>query len=131
MVHDVTLADGTVGLTIKLTVPGCPLRASFQEQVERVDLSFDVMTPDEKAVLTAKLRGGVAERTPGISVDAKTRVIALASGKGGVGKSSLSANLAAAFSQLGHKTGVLDADVYDYSIPHMLGINQRRSRSTR
>ena len=135
MVHDVTLADGTVGLTIKLTVPGCPLRASFQEQVERallplegverVDLSFDVMTPDEKAVLTAKLRGGVAERTPGISVDVKTRVVALASGKGGVGKSSLSANLAVAFSRLGYKAGVLDADVYGYSIPQMLGINQR------
>ena len=132
MVSGVKVEGGTVDLTIKLTVPGCPLRASFQEQVdrallplegvERVALSFDVMTPEEKAVLTTKLRGGVAERTPGISVDAKTRVVALASGKGGVGKSSLSANLAAAFSRLGHKTGVLDADVYGYSIPHMLGI---------
>ena len=83
------------------------------------------MTPEEKATLTAKLRGGVSERTPGISVDAKTRVVAVASGKGGVGKSSLSANLAAAFSTLGHRTGILDADVYGYSIPHMLGIHQR------
>ena len=72
-----------------------------------------------------RLRGGVAERTPGISVDAKTRVLAVASGKGGVGKSSLTANLAAAFARLGHRTGVLDADVYGYSIPHMLGIHQR------
>jgi ATP-binding protein involved in chromosome partitioning len=135
MVRDVVVDSGRVGVTIALTVPGCPLRASFQEQVDRVllplegvqeiALSFDVMTPDEKAALTTKLRGGVAERTPGIAVDAKTRVLAVASGKGGVGKSSLTANLAAAFSRLGHRTGVLDADVYGYSIPHMLGIHQR------
>jgi ATP-binding protein involved in chromosome partitioning len=134
MVREVTLEGGRVGVTIALTVPGCPLRASFEEQVERalrpvgadeVVLGFDVMTPEEKAALTTRLRGGVAERTPGISVDAKTRVIAVASGKGGVGKSSLTANLAAAFSRLGHRTGVLDADVYGYSIPHMLGIHQR------
>jgi ATP-binding protein involved in chromosome partitioning len=135
MVRDVAVEGGRVGVTIALTVPGCPLRSSFQEQVDRlllpldgveeVALSFDVMTPDEKAALTTKLRGGVAERTPGIAVDAKTRVIAVASGKGGVGKSSLTANLAAAFSRLGHRTGVLDADVYGYSIPHMLGIHQR------
>jgi len=135
MVSDLVIDGSTVALAIKLTVPGCPLRASFEEQVdrallpldgvERVELSFGVMTPEEKAVLTAKLRGGVAERSPGISVDAKTRVIALASGKGGVGKSSLSANLAVAFSRLGLRTGVLDADVYGYSIPQMLGIRQR------
>jgi ATP-binding protein involved in chromosome partitioning len=118
-----------------LTVPGCPLRASFEEQVEEalrpvegirsVTLAFDVLSPEEREALTTKLRGGVAERTPGVSVDAATRVIAVASGKGGVGKSSLTANLAAAFSRLGHKTGVLDADVYGYSIPTMLGISQR------
>ena len=81
--------------------------------------------------MTRSLRGGVAQRTPGVSVDASTRVIAIASGKGGVGKSSLTANLAAAFSTLGHQTGVLDADVYGYSIPTMLGINQRPSPWTR
>ena len=135
MVRDVRIDGANVGVTIALTVAGCPLRASFEEQVdralrpldgiERVELDFDVMSPEEKEVLTTKLRGGVAERTPGIAVDAKTRVLALASGKGGVGKSSLSANLAAAFCRLGQKTGVLDADVYGYSIPHMLGVNQR------
>jgi ATP-binding protein involved in chromosome partitioning len=135
MIREARIDGGTVAVTISLTVPGCPLRASFQEQVdrallplegvERIELSFDVMTPEQKAALTTKLRGGVASRTPGISVDAKTRVIALASGKGGVGKSSLTANLAVAFSRLGHKTGVLDADIYGYSIPHMLGIHQR------
>jgi ATP-binding protein involved in chromosome partitioning len=135
MVRDVTLAEGRVTVVIALTVPGCPLRASFQEQVEKalmpldgveeVELGFDVMTPEEKAALTSRLRGDVSERTPGISVDTSTRVLAVASGKGGVGKSSLAANLAAAFSRLGHQTGVLDADVYGYSIPHMLGIHQR------
>jgi ATP-binding protein involved in chromosome partitioning len=135
MVRDVAIEGGRVGLTIALTVAGCPLRASFQEQVDRallpldgvdeVALTFDVMTADEKASLTTRLRGGVSERTPGISVDARTRVLAVASGKGGVGKSSLAANLAAAYSTLGHKTGVLDADVYGYSIPHMLGVHQR------
>jgi ATP-binding protein involved in chromosome partitioning len=135
MVRDVSVDGGRVAVTIALTVPGCPLRASFQEQVdtalmpldgvEEVVLDFDVMSPEEKAALTTRLRGGVSERTPGISVDAGTRVLAVASGKGGVGKSSLAANLAAAFSRLGKRAGVLDADVYGYSIPHMLGVHQR------
>jgi len=135
MVRDVEIDGGRVDVTIALTVPGCPLRASFEEQVqsalapvegvESIGLGFDVMTPEEKAALTERLRGGVSERSPGISVGASTRVIAVASGKGGVGKSSLTANLAAAFAGLGHKTGVLDADVYGYSIPTMLGIHQR------
>ena len=135
MVRDVEIDGGRVDVTIALTVPGCPLRASFEEQVqsalapvegvESIGLGFDVMTPEEKAALTERLRGGVSERSPGISVGASTRVIAVASGKGGVGKSSLTANLAAAFAGLGHRTGVLDADVYGYSIPTMLGINQR------
>jgi ATP-binding protein involved in chromosome partitioning len=135
MVRDIGVDGADVSVTIALTVPGCPLRASFEEQVEEalrpvegirsVVLDFDVLTPEERQALTAKLRGDVAERSPGVSVDAGTRVIAVASGKGGVGKSSLTANLAAAFSQLGHATGVLDADVYGYSIPTMLGISQR------
>ena len=90
-----------------------------------MSLEFDVMSPDEKTALTEKLRGGVSERTKGIALDKSTRVLAIASGKGGVGKSTLTANLAAAFSTLGHRTGVLDADIYGHSIPHMLGIRQR------
>jgi ATP-binding protein involved in chromosome partitioning len=135
MVRDIEIDGGRVDVTIALTVPGCPLRASFEEQVQRalapvsgvesIGLGFDVMSPDEKAALTERLRGGVSERTPGISVGASTRVIAVASGKGGVGKSSLTANLATAFAGFGHRTGVLDADVYGYSIPTMLGISQR------
>ena len=99
MVRDVRIDGGEVAVTIALTVAGCPLRSSFEQQVaealapvdgvERVSLDFDVMSPEEKAALTTKLRGGVTERTKGISLDRSTRVIAVASGKGGVGKSSL------------------------------------------
>jgi ATP-binding protein involved in chromosome partitioning len=135
MVRDVSVADGIVSLTIVLTVAGCPLRQSFEEQVERAladvpgvrgaALSFGVMTPEERQTLTTKLRGGAPAGEAVIRLDRDTRVIAVASGKGGVGKSTLSANLAAAFSQLGRRTGVLDADVYGHSIPHILGIHQK------
>ncbi len=135
MVRGVDIDGGAVTITIALTVAGCPLRSAFQEQVtthvaglagvQSLRLEFDVMTPDERAALTTKLRGGVAERSKGLSVDRSTRVLAIASGKGGVGKSSVTANLAAAFARLGHRTGVLDADVYGHSIPHLLGIHQK------
>src|SRR5919106_1044313 len=134
MVRDVTVSpEGRVGVTIALTVVGCPLRSSFEDQVARfvgavpgvtgVELSFDVMSPEEKAALSTRLRGGRPERE--ISLDPATRVLAIASGKGGVGKSSLTVNLAAALDRDGQRVGLLDADVYGHSLPHMLGLHQR------
>jgi ATP-binding protein involved in chromosome partitioning len=93
--------------------------------VESVSLEFDVMTPEERQTLTAKLRGGVTGRSKGLSLDASTRVLAVVSGKGGVGKSSVTVNLAAVLSRAGQRVGVLDADVYGHSIPHLLGIHQK------
>src|SRR5437762_13503105 len=83
------------------------------------------MTAEERQALTQKLRGGAPEREGVIRLPSDCRVLAVASGKGGVGKSSLAANLAVAFSQAGHRVGVLDADIYGHSIPHILGIRQR------
>ena len=133
MVRDVTIDGSEVSVTIALTVVGCPLRSSFEDQVaehvgtlagvSKVTLHFDVMSPDERAALTLKLRGGVPEK--GIKLSPKTRVLAIASGKGGVGKSSLTVNLAAALAAMGHEVGILDADIYGHSIPHMLGVTQK------
>jgi ATP-binding protein involved in chromosome partitioning len=133
MVRDVVVEGGHVVVTIALTVAGCPLRNSFEEQVQRhvggvpgvasTELRFDVMSPEEKAALSTRLRGGRPEKA--ISLEPGTRVVAIASGKGGVGKSTLTANLAAALVARGERVGVLDADVYGHSIPLMLGVHQR------
>ncbi|MFL5925520.1 MAG: Mrp/NBP35 family ATP-binding protein [Gaiellaceae bacterium] len=133
MVRSIDVQGPDVTVTIALTVAGCPLRSSFEDQVGQhvgtlpdvasVTLHFDVMSPDERAALTTRLRGGV--ETKGIRISPTTRVLAVASGKGGVGKSSLTVNIAAALAAQGHEVGVLDADIYGHSIPHMLGIDQK------
>src|SRR5690348_14853473 len=107
MVRDILIEDGVVSLTIVLTIAGCPLRDSFERQVEQTfadvpgvrgfSLSFDVMTPEEREALRTKLRGGAPERDNVVRLPRDCRVIAVASGKGGVGKSSLTANLGVSF----------------------------------
>jgi ATP-binding protein involved in chromosome partitioning len=134
MVRSVEIDGARVDVTIALTVAGCPLRSSFEDQVERevatldgvdeVTLSFDVMSAQEREALTTKLRGGVEVRK-GLSLGASTRVLAVCSGKGGVGKSTVTASLAVALSRGGRSVGILDADIYGHSIPHLLGIHQK------
>jgi ATP-binding protein involved in chromosome partitioning len=134
MVRGVEISDGDVRVTIALTVAGCPMKADLEGQVRRqvgdvagvesVAVAFDVMTPDQRAALRERLGAGGGEAKK-ISLQPRTRVVAVASGKGGVGKSTLTANLAAALAAGGARVGVLDADVYGYSIPRMLGISRR------
>ena len=123
-------------VTIALTVAGCPMKANLERQVrthvgavagvESRGSRFDVMTPEQRKALRTRLQGaGGGERQRRKEVDPRTRVIAVASGKGGVGKSSLTANLAASLAAGGAEVGVIDADIYGYSIPRMLGISQR------
>jgi ATP-binding protein involved in chromosome partitioning len=135
MVRSVEIDGGQVVVTIALTVVGCPLRSSFEDQVRRevatldgvdeVQLGFDVMSAEERQALTQKLRGSVSGRSKGLSLDASTRVLAVCSGKGGVGKSTVTAALAVALSEQGQRVGILDADIYGHSIPHLLGIYQK------
>jgi len=128
-------ADGTVHVRIGLTTAGCPLRAQIQRDVKarienlpavsRVVIDWTELTQEEKAAAMAKARWNKAQDAPTTAVPATTRVIMVASGKGGVGKSSISANIAAGLAQRGFTVGVLDADIWGFSIPRMLGIEGR------
>jgi ATP-binding protein involved in chromosome partitioning len=137
MVESVTVdGDGKVAVTILLTVSGCPLKDTLRRDtttalaavpgVTGVDLTLGVMSDEQRAGLRHQLRGGVAEREiPFARPGSLTRVYAVASGKGGVGKSSITVNLAAALAQSGLRVGVVDADVYGFSVPRMLGVEHR------
>jgi ATP-binding protein involved in chromosome partitioning len=127
--------NGVVDVTVSLTTAGCPIRGHFENAVREhvgglpgvtgVNLSFDVLSPEEKAGLQKKLgRAGL----PAGALAQVGRVICVASGKGGVGKSTLTANLAAALSAEGRRVGVLDADVWGYSQPRMFGLGAGRPK---
>ncbi len=148
MVRSIAIDLPVVSVQIALTVPGCPLKAEIQNRVssavgalagvDRVEIDFTSMTDDERAALRTKLHGdpgatagsqqahGHAEgrSIPFADPSSNTRVLLIASGKGGVGKSSVTTNLAVALAQRGKSVAVVDADVWGFSIPRMLGVDR-------
>ncbi|MDP9334187.1 MAG: Mrp/NBP35 family ATP-binding protein [Actinomycetota bacterium] len=138
MVRGIQIDDGNVKVTVALTVAGCPMRAEIirlvtdavmpLEGVSHVDVELGVMTDQERAAVSQQLQGGQAhdgqEHRTNPFTDSNTRVLAISSGKGGVGKSSVTTNLAVALAQRGRKVAAIDADVWGFSMPRMLGIDR-------
>ncbi|HEY2556499.1 MAG TPA: P-loop NTPase, partial [Diaminobutyricibacter sp.] len=125
-------AAGTARVAIKLTIVGCPAADTIERDVRAATASVpgvtdvvvdvSVMTPEERRALTERLRGSRATRRPQFGPESLTQIYAVTSGKGGVGKSTVTANLAVALAQRGLAVGILDADVYGFSIPGILGL---------
>lgn len=138
MVGEVVETGETVSVQIKLTVTGCPAADTIRADVEAAlasmpgnhnfDVRLDVMTAAERAVLKEGLLGGRAPRTNPFGADTLTRVFLIGSGKGGVGKSSLTANLAVALAARGLRVGLVDADIFGFSIPGQLSITDKPTR---
>ena len=125
--------DGVVRIEIALTTSGCPLRAQIQKDVKarleslpgvtKVRIAWAELTADEKAAAMSKARFNVSQRAPDTAIPPTTKVLMVASGKGGVGKSTVTTNLAAALAAEGFNVGVMDADIWGYSVPRMLGVD--------
>ena len=140
MVKDVVVhADGRVEVALFLTVAGCPMKDTLTsavtaavgglDGVTSVGVELDVMSADQREQLRTMLRGGTPEKeVPFARAGSRTRVFAVASGKGGVGKSSVTVNLAVAMAQQGLAVGVVDADVHGFSVPRMLGVTRSPTR---
>lgn len=142
MVKGFTVGGSLVRVELLLTVAGCPLRDKLTNDitaaltqipgVTSVEIDFGVMSEEQRKALQATLRGGGAQSEepviPFAQPGSKTRVYAVASGKGGVGKSSVTVNLAAALAKRGLSVGVVDADIYGHSVPRMLGVDGRPTR---
>jgi ATP-binding protein involved in chromosome partitioning len=152
MVRGVAIDGGRVAVTVALTVAGCPLRTEITRRVtdavapldgvQSVDVELTVMSDTERQELAQRLRaeqaaqaghahaghghshGNAPDARPNPFTDSRTRILAISSGKGGVGKSSVTANLAVALAQRGHKVAAVDADVWGFSMPRMLGIDR-------
>jgi ATP-binding protein involved in chromosome partitioning len=132
MVQGIDLADGRARIRLALTMAACPLRRQIEEDVVRkltvlpdvatVEVAVTSMTPAQRAALMERARRKVRERATATMVNPVTRVIAVGSGKGGVGKSSLSVNLAMALTDAGRQVGLLDADIWGFSVPRLLGL---------
>jgi ATP-binding protein involved in chromosome partitioning len=137
MVKDVAVTDGRVRVDALLTIGACPLRETIVDSIRSkigaipgvagVDVHLGVMSAEQRQALLGRLRGDGTPQRPSsfLGPDSSTRVIAVASGKGGVGKSTVTVNLAAALARGGSQVGVLDADVYGFSVPRMLGVHGR------
>ncbi len=127
-------ADGVVTVGIKLTIGGCPLRAQIKKDVEtrvavhpgvtKVKIDWGEMTSEERTDVMLKARWNARENATDTAIPVTTRIIAIASGKGGVGKSSVTVNVAAAVAAQGFTVGVLDADIWGFSVPRLLGIDE-------
>jgi ATP-binding protein involved in chromosome partitioning len=136
MVESVEFEGGIASIKILLTISGCPMRDRLEKDVraavlevagvEDIRLEFGVMNETQRDNVKKLLRGGREKFIPFAQPDSLTRVWGISSGKGGVGKSSVTVNLAAALAQRGFKVGVLDADVYGHSIPRLFGIEGQR-----
>ncbi|MBN2623697.1 MAG: P-loop NTPase, partial [Acidimicrobiales bacterium] len=132
--------DGTADVTIALTTAGCPLRSQIQHDIKarvgslpgiaEVRLHWTEMTAEQRSTAMSKARWNVAQKPEDTSVPLAAKVILIASGKGGVGKSSVTVNLAAALAAQGHTVGVLDADIWGFSVPRMLGVDGRLAGTT-
>jgi ATP-binding protein involved in chromosome partitioning len=132
--------DGVVTVGIKLTIKGCPLRAEIRDEVQgrvslhpgvtEVKIDWGEMDADERAAVMTKARWNARQNAPDTEVPLSCRVLAIASGKGGVGKSSVTVNLATALAASGHTVGVLDADIWGFSVPRLLGIDVRLEAET-
>ncbi len=139
MVGDVTVDDaGAAEIQVKLTIEACPMRSRIVEDVAAAavraegvttaEVDLHVMSPEERAALKEQLRAGGGRTNPFSDPDSLTKVYAVASGKGGVGKSSVTVNLACAMAEQGLKVGVVDADVHGFSVPGLMGITDRPTR---
>lgn len=139
MLRDISVSGDVAHVAIALTIVGCPAAARIEADVRgaaasvpgvsSVELEVGVMTPAERGALTAKLRGGRAARVMPFGPESLTRVIAVTSGKGGVGKSTITANLAVALARRGLSVGLLDADVHGFSIPGLMGLLDEDGRA--
>ena len=136
MATGVTVSDeGLVTIGVKLTIKGCPLRVQIKNDVEsrvtthpgvtKVKIEWGEMDAEERTAVMTRARWNAKENAPATQIPLNTRILAIASGKGGVGKSSVTVNLAAALANQGHTVGVLDADIWGFSVPRMLNMSDR------